>query len=90
MRSGSLDQPGDHKRHESPVPYLGGLAIVMAFTGAVVLAAIVRPPASGLDALITLLVVAAVLALIGLVDDLRELSPVWRVLAEVAAAVVTA
>ena len=88
VRSSALDQPSDHKRHESPVPYLGGLAIVMAFTGAVVLAAIVRPPASGLDALITLLVVAAVLALIGLVDDLRELSPVWRVLAEVAAAVV--
>jgi UDP-GlcNAc:undecaprenyl-phosphate GlcNAc-1-phosphate transferase len=88
MRSGSLDQPGGHKRHDSPVPFLGGLAIVMAFSGAVVMAATIRPPASGLDILLVLLAVAAVLALVGLVDDLRQLPPTWRVLAEVAAAVV--
>lgn len=87
VRSGALDHPAEHKSHKSPIPHLGGLAIVMAFTGAVVVAAIVRPPESGLGVLLWLLLVATALALLGLVDDLRELSPAWRVVAEIGAAV---
>ena len=32
IRVGVLDRPGGHKRHESPTPYLGGVAIVVAFS----------------------------------------------------------
>lgn len=87
VRSGALDHPADHKSHKSPIPHLGGLAIVTAFTAAVVLASLVRPPESGPGVLLSLLLVATTLALLGLVDDLRELSPAWRVVAEVGAAV---
>jgi UDP-GlcNAc:undecaprenyl-phosphate/decaprenyl-phosphate GlcNAc-1-phosphate transferase len=88
VRSGALDHPADHKSHKSPIPHLGGLAIVTAFTGAVVLAAIARPPEGGLGVLLPLLLIATALALVGLMDDLRELSPAWRVIAETGAAVV--
>ena len=35
VKSGALDHPGDHKSHKSPMPYLGGMAIVAAFGVAV-------------------------------------------------------
>jgi UDP-glucose 4-epimerase len=41
FRRGVLDKPGGHKSHTSPVPYLGGLAIVAAFAVAVLVAAFI-------------------------------------------------
>ncbi|MCS5686098.1 MAG: hypothetical protein NZ654_12720, partial [Acidimicrobiales bacterium] len=31
VRTGVFDQPRGHKSHSSPVPYLGGVAIIVAF-----------------------------------------------------------
>jgi UDP-GlcNAc:undecaprenyl-phosphate GlcNAc-1-phosphate transferase len=84
-KHGLLDRPGAHKAHESPVPYLGGLVLVGAFSLAVLVAALVRPPVSGRDELVVLLVIALGLSVVGLLDDLRGLG-VWpRILCEVAA-----
>lgn len=80
-----LDHPGDHKGHASPVPYLGGLAIVTALSIAVLVVAVVRPPESGLDELAAVLGMALVLSVVGLLDDLRGLGPVVRLVVEVAA-----
>jgi UDP-GlcNAc:undecaprenyl-phosphate/decaprenyl-phosphate GlcNAc-1-phosphate transferase len=44
VRRRILDEPGGHKSHDSPVPYLGGVAIVAAFSVAVLTAALLRPP----------------------------------------------
>ena len=41
-----LDAPGAHKSHSSPVPYLGGIAMVVAFSVAVVVGALVQQNAS--------------------------------------------
>ena len=83
-----LDHPGDHKSHDTPVPYLGGVAIVTTFALMVVVVSLVWPPNSGRNELLVVLTVAVFLALVGLVDDLRHVSPRWRIVAEVAAAVV--
>jgi len=85
VRRGLFDQPADHKSHVSPVPYLGGLAIVAGLSIAVLLAAAVRPPAFGLDELAWALAIALGLAVVGLIDDLRSLPPLVRVAGEIGA-----
>ena len=84
-RRGVLDQPGGHKSHESPVPYLGGLAIVTAFSVAVAVPVLIDAATSGSEELLAVLAMAIVLAVIGLVDDLRGLPPLVRLVAEIAA-----
>jgi len=87
LRRGLLDQPGAHKGHESPVPYLGGLAIVIALSLAVVVATLIRPPPSKVDELVIVLAIALGLSVIGLADDLRGLGAGVRLAAEIAAGV---
>ena len=87
-RLGSLDRPGGHKSHRAPVPYLGGVAIVLAFSTAVLLEATIDPPSGGSRELVTILGTAVALAVIGLFDDLKNLSPWPRLVAEIVASMV--
>lgn len=87
-RLGSLDRPGGHKSHQAPVPYLGGVAIVLAFSTAVLLEATIDPPSGGSRELVTILGTAVALAVIGLFDDLKNLSPWPRLVAEIVASMV--
>lgn len=86
-RAGVLDEPGGHKSHDSPVPYLGGVAIVLAFASAVVVGTLLDRLESVSDEILWIIGLAMVLAVVGLLDDLRDLTPLVRLLAEVAAAV---
>ena len=88
FRRNLLDHPGGHKSHNTAVPYLGGIAIVASFTLLVVIVSLVWAPNSGRKELIVVLAVALILALIGLVDDIRHVSPLWRVVAEGVGAIV--
>lgn len=91
------DKPGGHKSHSTPVPYLGGVAMVVAFSIAMVIGVFVRRAAqfddgqvsiafgnlfSQGDGLVRELAVVLGLALLfaamGLIDDLRGLSPWLR------------
>ena len=83
-----LDQPGGHKGHAVAVPYLGGIAIAVAFAVAVLSAGVVYRPPGGLTELAVILGLALALAVIGLVDDLRGLGLVFRIIAEVGAGIV--
>ena len=97
QRKQITDQPGGHKSHSAPVPYLGGVAMVLAFSAAMFAGVVVRRSsqfngrevrltignllAQG-DGLVRELIVVLGLALIfsamGLIDDLRGLSPWLR------------
>ena len=97
QRKQITDQPGGHKSHSAPVPYLGGVAMVLAFSAAMFAGIVVRRSsqfngrevrltignllAQG-DGLVRELIVVLGLALIfsamGLIDDLRGLSPWLR------------
>lgn len=88
VRGNLLDPPGGHKSHHTAVPYLGGVAIVLTFTTAVVVFAILEAPHGGSGELFIVLALAVLLSVVGLVDDLRHVSPLWRVAAEVAVALV--
>lgn len=86
IRRQILDHPSLIKAQEIPIPYLGGIAIVLSFAAVVLGAAILVPPASGLGELATILGLAVLLAIVGLVDDLRGLSPWLRLAIEIGAA----
>lgn len=87
IRTSTFDRPGGHKSHTSPVPYLGGLAIVIAFSGAVLGAAALGASRSGFRDLAVVIGLAVVLAAVGLADDLRGLGPLVRLSAQILVAV---
>src|SRR5438309_4226887 len=88
LRRGILDHPGLHKTQTSPIPYLGGAAIITAFAVAILGAAIIRPPFDGFGELAVILGCALALGVLGLADDLWGLSPWPRLGVEVLAGVV--
>ena len=80
-----LDEPGEHKSHSSPVPYLGGVAIVVSFAIVVAGASILDSSTNGTSELLKVLVVGLSLAGVGLIDDLRKLPAIFRLLVEIGA-----
>jgi UDP-GlcNAc:undecaprenyl-phosphate/decaprenyl-phosphate GlcNAc-1-phosphate transferase len=87
IRRQVLDAPGERKAQTSPVPYLGGLAIVAGFSALCLAgAAIDRAPSVVLE-LGILLGIGLLLALTGLLDDLRGLPPALRLAVEAGAGV---
>lgn len=85
VRRDALDRPDEaHKSHDTPVPYLGGLAIAAGFTISIGAATLLAPPANVAEVLV-LLGLALGLAVVGLIDDLRGLSAGVRFAAQIAA-----
>ena len=84
-----LDQPGGRKIHVRAIPRLGGAAMVAAFGVAVLIgllvAGAVAPRPAGV--LLPALVGIGMVALVGLVDDLRDLSPLAKLVGQLAAAI---
>ncbi|GAA0352887.1 MraY family glycosyltransferase [Actinoallomurus spadix] len=81
LRRGIIDRPDVRKAHDRPTPYLGGVAIAVA----ALTAGTVSIPYW--DRRITVLVVAAVIvALVGLLDDVRPTRPAFRLAVEAGAA----
>ena len=76
MRLQILDRPGGYKVQESPVPYLGGAAIVLAFCMTVVVGGLIARPPSQFEQVVAIVGCAVVLSVVGLVDDLKGL-PLW-------------
>ena len=80
LRFGITDRPGHGKLHTKVTPYLGGVAILL--TALVASSFLPSWSAQGVG----ILVGAAVVGLVGLIDDMRMLGPVPRLVTEVAAA----
>jgi len=88
---GLVDAPGGRKVHTQSVPRMGGVAVTLAAALAIALVFVFTP--EPLDpaiwpAMSPFLVAIALIFLVGLVDDLRGLGPVPKLLVETAAAVV--
>jgi UDP-GlcNAc:undecaprenyl-phosphate/decaprenyl-phosphate GlcNAc-1-phosphate transferase len=89
VRLGVLDHPDrtpqGRKKHDSATPYLGGIAILAGLTvgsGALLLRD-QMPPLNGVPAALAL---SAVLAGLGLADDIRQLPRVVRLVVQISAA----
>jgi UDP-GlcNAc:undecaprenyl-phosphate GlcNAc-1-phosphate transferase len=78
IRLGLVDEPGPLKVHTRPVPYLGGVAVLVALAGPVLGA---RP---------SLLVPLGLACALGLADDATDLPPAVRLAAEAAIGVTAA
>ena len=84
IRLGAMDAPNlARKSQAEPVPYLGGLAIALGITVVTFVAVFVGDKNENLtDLAFTVLVPALSLGLMGLVDDLRSLSPWPRLITQ--------
>ncbi|NDY95408.1 glycosyltransferase family 4 protein [Wenzhouxiangella limi] len=72
-----VDRPGHRRSHHAPTPRGGGLAMAAAMLCVVV-------PAAGLDGdFVPVLILIMALALLGWVDDVRDLPVRWRLLYQV-------
>lgn len=86
QRLGIVDVPAGLKEHPRPTPYLGGLAIYLAFATPVLVWAAVR---SSLPLpLLGLLAGGTVVCGLGLFDDVKELSPQVKIFGTLAAATI--
>jgi len=80
-----------HKTHAEPVPYLGGLAIIIGTIGVAYAALFVKEfSARNLGLETSVLAPALLLGLVGLWDDLRNLRPLPRLIVQSSVGVFTA
>ncbi|MFF4348682.1 MraY family glycosyltransferase [Streptomyces sp. NPDC001530] len=84
LRYGITDRPNGHKGHARPTPYLGGIAVAVVTLAAGAVTAVAGD--SGNPCLAVLLGGAAIMTVLGLIDDLRPLGPALRLGVEAAAA----
>ena len=87
-RIGAVDQPGLRGVHERPVPRMGGVAIFLSASSAIVILLFVKDAAGAASyhlqwQLVLLLCSSALIFLVGLVDDLRHLPAGFKLSAEV-------
>lgn len=76
-----MDRPGGRKRHTGAVPLVGGIGITLALS--LMTAALVRP----LDIYSALMGGVLLLVLVGVVDDMRGVSPMIRLAVQFFAAI---
>src|SRR2546421_5955822 len=81
-RIGAIDEPRERSLHQFPTPRLGGLAIVVAVVAATL---IFLPHDKKTHAI---LIGAAVIVLVGAVDDLLELSADFKLIGQILAAAI--
>ncbi len=87
-----IDAPNlAHKTHKEPVPYLGGVAIIVGI-GLISFAAFIFRDGTSKNFWLetSVMVPALVLGIIGLLDDLKNLSPMPRFIAQTIAGIFTA
>lgn len=84
LRFGIIDKPNQsHKTHREPVPYLGGLAIALGSIAVTYGSALLTNFTKQTFLLAnTIIVPAVMMAAIGLLDDIRQLSPWPRFIAQ--------
>lgn len=89
-RLNAYDHPDVRKIHSSPVPYLGGVAIIAGFCLAIAGGAFLAAPQVLLGELVIILAGALVLGAVGLADDLWGLPAVPRIIVELLVAGIVA
>jgi len=92
IRASWVDVPdAGRKRHAGPTPAVGGLALAVSTTLALLLARLVSVwPAAQQDdpiRLVPICILGMLMMFVGLVDDLRSLRPAWKFAMQAAVAV---
>lgn len=83
-KTGAIDIPDERRIHTKPVPRLGGLAVYLAFT-----LSIIRN-FQFTNEIIGILIASSIIYILGAIDDIKRLSPNFRLLFQfIAAFIVT-
>jgi UDP-GlcNAc:undecaprenyl-phosphate GlcNAc-1-phosphate transferase len=92
IRLNVVDNPDQgHKTHRTPIPYLGGLAIIIGVLAVTIFSLTgYSMSTANMVLALSLLLPAIALGLIGLVDDIRNLSPWPRFVAQSVVGLITA
>ena len=92
IRLNVVDNPDQgHKTHRTPIPYLGGLAIIIGVLAVTIFSLTgYSMSTANMVLALSLLLPAIALGLIGLVDDIRNLSPWPRFVAQSVVGLLTA
>jgi UDP-GlcNAc:undecaprenyl-phosphate GlcNAc-1-phosphate transferase len=87
-----VDSPNQsHKTHKEPIPYLGGIAIMTSVIFLAVSGVLFFDfNRSAIGLLLSILLPSTFIGVVGLVDDVRNLSPLSRFFAQTAAGLFTA
>ncbi|NPV73175.1 MAG: undecaprenyl/decaprenyl-phosphate alpha-N-acetylglucosaminyl 1-phosphate transferase [Pelotomaculum sp.] len=80
FRCGALDRPDQRKMHDRVMPRLGGLAVYISFVAAVLLTREITLQVLGL------LAGGSLILLLGVIDDIRGVSPRLKLAGQIAAA----
>ncbi len=90
QRYGLLDHPGQHKRHKTPTPFLGGVGLFIVTWITVLAFALIAPEFRSEfgTSLFYIFVGALIILLVGLSDDLSPLSAWVKLAAQVGAGLV--
>lgn len=79
---GAMDYPGKRRVNDLPVPNIGGLAIYAGFVITVLLFLDLSRTLTGI------LIGGTLITFIGFIDDLYEISPIWKLLGQILTAVI--
>lgn len=77
-RTSLLDKPDSRKNHDGAVPLVGGVAIMLSVTFALVITGAMTEPSTW-----TLLTIGSILAILGLIDDYADISAVYRLAVQI-------
>lgn len=86
LHFGLVDEPSDRKIHANPIPRIGGLGIYISFIAAFFLFTVNYIEVD--KQLIGIITGGTLIMLAGLVDDIVDLKPGWKLAAQVSAALV--
>ncbi|MFW6409410.1 MAG: glycosyltransferase family 4 protein [Halanaerobiales bacterium] len=79
---GALDLPDERRLNTEAIPNIGGLAIYLGFMVAVLLTAEISPVFKGI------MFGGTFILFVGFVDDLYEISPFWKLMGQIIAAII--
>lgn len=82
LASDFVDKPGNHKSHVHPIPYLGGVALMLSVLVGMLFQSRAAPRVGAI------ILAASALGAVGLIDDHRTVTPRLRILIEMAAGAV--
>lgn len=82
-KSNIYDLPGKIKPHKKPIPYLGGIGIYLGFLITTVIASLIFDISQKeTNQIIFILIGATILLIIGLLDDLKKINAIYKLIFE--------
>lgn len=84
FKIGAVDEPGERKVHERKMPRLGGVAIFFSF----LISLFIYIPFSEFYSLLGLLLGGLIILIVGVVDDIYAIRPIYKLIGQISAALV--